>query len=324
MRRLLFSLLLGLSSCITPATLPPEEQVVIEGQIEEESGKPFTEQMVKLDLPLLDTAKAESDASGRYMFELSAARTQFAGTEARLEVSAENEAGSRIEQEFQVGKTQLLLPSMRFWNRLRAPVESFQATLPLSSFSWEAPDKKVQHYVFKLYRQNEDLSWYSETTSKTELTLDPALLVSHQSYRWQVQAHLSDYVATTAPRQFQTQAWPHVSWPIAEIETDQGKRPHWHDNQLKTDAELDYDLEPLTVTIKLKQNQKVTGLHLVASGFTAALDVRVGDKLLSSQTLNGDLLFHFPETQTQSLTLVLRPENGGFVRIRELRVLGQN
>lgn len=323
-RPILVLLSLLFTACVTPASLPPEERVHIAGGLESVNAEASVGREIKLDLPLLDQEITQSDEQGAYSFELSAARTQFAGTEARLEVSAEDAQGRRVQQAFQVGKTRVLLPTMRFWDGILAPAESLELSDAVPEIRWQAPEARTQNYTLRLFKQDQKYRYLSETIAGPSFQLNPAFLEPQSRYRWEVVAHLSDYDAVSAPRSFRTSSnWPHQSWPIEKIQTPQGLRPRWHDRQLQTDAELDYDLEPLNVTIRLKQKQRVTGLHVIASGFPAQLELRHGDSLLSTQSLNGDLLFALPPTETQELNLVLKPESGGFVRIRELRVLGE-
>jgi len=84
--------------------------------------------------------------------------------------------------------------------------------------------------------------------------------------------------------------------------------------------------EPIQLLVRLSKKTPVSALHWIGSGFTTRLEVRTrpDGPILSVEELQDFHLLEWPELETDVLYLTLRPEHSGFIRVRELRILGKD
>lgn len=324
-------MLLSLNGCFTLSPLSAGDTVTVTGQIVSESGDPLPDLKVSLDLPWLSADdSSRTDASGQYQFELNGSQTITGIAAADLNVSASNEAGAQVSQDFKALKTAVVLPTMRFWNGLSAPTEGAAlAAANTFQLSWQASQPAARSYQVAV-EGPQGTVWKAQSDSTT-YALPTAALEAGQDYSWSATAQFSDYEAQTAARHFSAASLPLKARQIQSVKDGKGSRPAWFDGDFRDrpqDNEIDFEnSDPISLTLQLTAKQSVSALHWVGSGFSARLEVRAtpSGPLLTAQDLQDYQILTWPAVQTQQLYLTLKPElSGGFVRLRELRVLGPN
>lgn len=323
------AVLVGLNACITLSPLVSQDKVSIEGAIYAQDGSPAPELEVVLDLPWLQTLKSRTDSEGKYRFDISGDQTITGIAAADLEIKAEDKQGAQLKQEFKALKTSLVLPEMFFWSQLLRPFDAAQLSQSSDfNFTWQHQKPEPRQFLFSLSHETGTI-WEYETQAQL-YSLPLAVLESQQNYRWQVSAEYSDYQAIAAPRSFSTGILAFKLREIFSITGPEGPMPELFDGSFswpKRNDQVDFKAqEAVQLVIHLKNKKSVSALHWVGSGFTTRLEVRAVENgpLLSTAKLGNYQVLEWPELETEVLYLTLRPARGGFVRIRELRVLGKD
>lgn len=323
-KSLLFSALL-LCGCVTRSPLLAEENVDIEGKLEHEDGSAYAEAQVTLSAPFNPARTARTNAAGIYRFSLSGTETQVLGAASDIQISAFG-GGSHVQQSFKALKTEVRLPTMRFWNGLGQPARDSLLKGRRSVFSWQAPSGGARAYRFRLFDQSGTIWESRNVLTGQEVPL--AVLETGRSYQWQVTAIHSDYEASSDSRGLSAE--PDIkSVPVRSVRllSDGSSQPLLHDGSYARAADLDFsskDGKPKTheLEVQLARKARVQGLHWASSGFSPAIEVRAsaGGSPLATQTLDEFSLLEWPAVETD--TLYLRVQSSGFVNVKELRILG--
>lgn len=325
---LLISLSLG--ACLTPSPLSAESHVEIEGRILGLSGQAVLDQSISLSLPFVQQRQTDTDAAGDYHFQVKASETQVAGLAVDLSLTAEQANGMALAQRFKALKTQIYLPDMRFWNELTAPAAGAVMTQARQNLSWQAPSathQSIKQYHILIENQAGEAVWQSLSGGRgLNYDLPTAVLEPNQTYRWQIEAEGDNYSAFSEKRSLKTGALPLRSLVLQAAEIKGQVYRSWFDGDYRFALKERLDLEPQTaVEIELKwaNSERVQGLHWAATGFAVAVELYdpATDTLLASREVSEDSLFEWPVVTTQGLRLRLRAVKGGFIDIREIRVL---
>jgi len=322
----------GLAACVTPSPLAPEEQIQIQGYLFDVAGHPAQHQRLHLGLPFFASRQTQTDVTGHYAFEFPAEQTQIARTvAAELDLLAESSQGMSVSQSLKVLKSLTVLPSMYFWNDLLSPpAEQVLPVAQSSVFRWANARNGVRDYTFRLQNAQSGVLW-QQTLAETHYTLPERVLEPNTQYTWSVQARFSDYEAQTAQRAVKTADWPFQSLPIQQIQNlavPQTTYPSWHDGQYRLELADELSYQPgqtVSLRLSLDRRRQVQALHWSGSGFAAELEIRqmpLGPVLARGETQDGHFLLDWKPLETSELYLMLKPVQGGFVRIQELRLIG--
>lgn len=311
-----------LSACITPSPLALDDTVSVTGQLVQASGQPAADQVVSLDGPLgFRPRQARTDAAGQYRFALQGRETQFLGAAADLTLRVGEAESPQLEQRFKALKTQLVLPSMRFWNALEQPLAD--ETVTRLVFGWQAASPAPSAWELEVQSAAGTPLW-RERVSGVNAQVPDGVLLSQQPYRWRVAAHFSDYSAWTAPRAFTAGTLPLAALPVLRIRGPQGLLPALHDGDYASSAELRGG-QTQTLHLQLGASARSSGLYWKGAGFGTEVAVRsrVGGPLLG--TLRSDTMgvIRWPEQPLDGLVLELGDTAAELaVTVAEIRVLG--
>lgn len=326
-----FILLAGfcLSACVTASPLAPEDQVSIEGRLEQADGNPASDIPLRLSIPggaLTD----RSNAAGNYRFSLTGSQTQVLGIAAGLELQSvpATPGDSRVRQSVKVLKTSLTLPAMRFWDGLQSPAPDAEVTGSRTRFSWQAPVTAPRLYRFSLLDSQGDAVWKAENTSP-ELELPVSVMAPQQSYRWQVSSVFSDYEAFSRQRPLKSGTPSLTALPVRSIRTAEKAYPSFHDGRYSPDLaeRLDYpQTGSLELEIELTGPASIQGLHWAGNGFSAQAEIRTqpGSAPILTHNLKDYALLEWPAVNSNKLYITLTDPSGGFADIAEIRVLGSS
>ncbi len=326
---LLISLSLG--ACLTPSPLSSESEVEVTGRIVGLSGQPVLDQRMSLSLPLFQQRQTDTNAAGDYQFQLKASETTLAGLAVDLTLKAEQANGMAVTQDFKALKTQIQLPEMQFWSDLQAPAAEALIASARQSLSWQSPlqqSQQIKRYRVRIEDPAGDTVWKSQTPGQSLIyDLPTAVLEPQSSYRWQIEAEGDNYSAFSEKRSLQTGGLPLQAVAIQKAQVAGKDYPSWFDQSFQVEGKARLDLNqhrPLEIDLKLPAGQRVQGLHWAAQGFSFKLEVRdkASNTLLAERVVSEDSLFEWTGIETDALRLLLSTESGGFVDIREIRVLG--
>ncbi|MGV3525846.1 MAG: hypothetical protein ACO1RX_16605 [Candidatus Sericytochromatia bacterium] len=311
-----------LAACVTPSPLALNDTVSVTGQLVQAGGQPAANQQVNLDGPLGFTPRQSlSDASGSYRFELQGRDTQFWGAAADLTLRVGGDESPQLEQRFKALKTQLTLPSMRFWNDLQAPQAG--ATITQLDFTWQGQTPSPTAWELELQSEAGTALW-RERVSETTARVPEGVLAPQQRYRWRVAAHFSDYSAWTAPRSVATGNLALATVPIAQISGPGAALAALYDGDYASSAELRGG-QTQTLLVRLKETARTSGLYWKGTGFAAevAVRARVGGPLLGTLRSNNMGVIRWPEQTLEELVLELRSTSTELAAtVAEIRVLG--
>lgn len=324
---LLIGLSLHLSACITASPLSPQDQVSIEGRIEQADSSLASNIPLKLGIPGNELTTS-SNGAGVYRFNLTGSQTQVLGIAATLELQTvpATAHAPKLRQSVKVLKTSLTLPAMRFWDDLSSPAADSELSGSRANFSWKAPSSSARLYRFSLLNSQGDPVWKSDTTSPNfELPL--SVMAPQQTYHWQVSSVFSDYEAFSQQRSLKSLKPALTAIPIRSIRSGGQNYPSFYDGSYRSELSerLDFPRNTgLELEIELAQPAAIQGLHWAAAGFEAKVEIRTrrDGPIIATHSLKDFALLEWPAVHSDKLYLTLTDPSGGFSDIAEIRVLG--